>query len=259
MIKLDIDKLVPVPLDLSKLSDVVKNEVVKKTVYDKLVAKVDNIDTSDFVLKTKYDTDKAELEKKIPNTSNLATKTALTTAENKIPDISYLATKAALTTVENKIPNISNLVTKAALTIVENKIPSTNNLVKKTDYNTKITEIEKKLTDHNHDKYITTPEFNKFTTDIFNARLAEANLITKIDFDTKLSSLNRKINSNKTKHLITEKKLKKLNTYDLNYFPGKNYFDEDGTQNYYIFQPLGKYLKVTDTNNINYILSWQTR
>ena len=48
--KLDIDKLVPVPIDLSKLSDVVKNDFVKKTVYDKLVAKVNNIDTSDFVL-----------------------------------------------------------------------------------------------------------------------------------------------------------------------------------------------------------------
>ena len=53
--KLDINKLVPVPTDLSKLSNVVKNDVVKKTAYNKLVAKVDNIDTSDFVLKTKYD------------------------------------------------------------------------------------------------------------------------------------------------------------------------------------------------------------
>ena len=49
--ELDIDKLLPVPIDLSKLSDVVKNDVVKKAVYDKLVSKV-NIDTSDFVLKT---------------------------------------------------------------------------------------------------------------------------------------------------------------------------------------------------------------
>ena len=55
--KLDIDKLAPVPVDLSKLSDIVKN-VVKKTVYDKLAAKVNNIDTSDFVLKTKYQTEK---------------------------------------------------------------------------------------------------------------------------------------------------------------------------------------------------------
>ena len=59
--KLDIDKLAPVPVDLSKLTDVVKNDV-KKTVYDKLVVKVDNIDTSDFVFKTKYNTDKTELE-----------------------------------------------------------------------------------------------------------------------------------------------------------------------------------------------------
>ena len=56
--KLDIDKLVPVPVDLGKLSDAVKNDVVKKTAYDKLVAKVNNIDTSDFVLKTKYNADK---------------------------------------------------------------------------------------------------------------------------------------------------------------------------------------------------------
>ena len=56
--KLDIDKLVPVPVDLSKLSDVVKNDVVKKAVYDKLVEKVNNIDTTGFDLKTKYHTDK---------------------------------------------------------------------------------------------------------------------------------------------------------------------------------------------------------
>ena len=49
-----------VPADLSKLSDLVKNEVVKKTVYNKLVAKVNNIDASDFVSKTKYNTDKRE-------------------------------------------------------------------------------------------------------------------------------------------------------------------------------------------------------
>ena len=61
--KLDIDKLVPIPADLSKLSDVVKNDVVKKTVYDKLVGNVNNIDTSNFVLKTTYNTDKTELEK----------------------------------------------------------------------------------------------------------------------------------------------------------------------------------------------------
>ena len=54
---------------MSKLSDVVKNDVVKK-LYDKLVTKVNNIYASDFVLKTKYETDKAELEKKIPNVTD---------------------------------------------------------------------------------------------------------------------------------------------------------------------------------------------
>ena len=69
--KLNIDKLVPVPTDLRKLSNVVKNDVVKKAAYDKLVAKVDNVDTSGFVLKTKYSNDKAEIENKIPDTSVL--------------------------------------------------------------------------------------------------------------------------------------------------------------------------------------------
>ena len=64
----------PVPVDLSKLSDVVKNDVVKKAAYDKLVAKVNNIDTSESALKTKYQTDKAELEKKIPDVTDLVKK-----------------------------------------------------------------------------------------------------------------------------------------------------------------------------------------
>ena len=86
--KLDIDKLAPVPVDLSKLSDVVKNDVVKKAVSDKLVAKINNIDTSDFVLKSKYQTDKTELEKKIPNMTDFVKKAKLTELESKIPDIS---------------------------------------------------------------------------------------------------------------------------------------------------------------------------
>ena len=72
--KLDIAKLVPVPTDLSKLSNVVKNDVVKETLYDKLITKVNNSDTSDFVLKSKYDTDKTELENKIPNKTDLLKK-----------------------------------------------------------------------------------------------------------------------------------------------------------------------------------------
>ena len=120
--KLNIDKLVPVPIDLSKLSDVVKNDVVKKDLYNKLVAKVDNIDTSDFGLKTKYNTDKTKLENKIPDIGNLATRTALTTVKNKIPDISNLATTSALTAVENKIPSVSNLVKKQTIVVKLQKL-----------------------------------------------------------------------------------------------------------------------------------------
>ena len=82
---------------MSKLSNTVKYDAVKKTVYDKLVSKMNNIDTSDFVLKNKYQTDKTELE-------------------NKIPDISSLAKKAALTAVENKLPSVSSLVKKQTMT-----------------------------------------------------------------------------------------------------------------------------------------------
>ena len=71
---LDIDKLAPVPVDLNKLSDVVKNDIVKITVYDKLVEKVNNIDTSGFVLKAKYQIDKSELGKKILEVANLSEK-----------------------------------------------------------------------------------------------------------------------------------------------------------------------------------------
>ena len=63
--KIDVDELKTVPVDLAKLSNVVKNDVVKKTEYDKLVTKVDDIDTTDFVKKIKYQTDGADLEKKI--------------------------------------------------------------------------------------------------------------------------------------------------------------------------------------------------
>ena len=136
--KLDVDKLTTVPVDLSKLSNVVKNDVVKKTVYDKLVAKIDNIDTSGLFKKTNYNTKITEIEDKIPDSSFVKKtdcNTKITQIEGKIPDISGLATKTALKTVENKIPSISVLV-------------------KKTDYNTKITDIENKRNNHKHEKYV---------------------------------------------------------------------------------------------------------
>ena len=77
----------------------------------------------------------------------------------------------------------------------------------------------------------------------FNARVAQANLITKTDFDAKLSSLNRKITENKTENLLVKNELNKLKTFDSSYFIGKSHFEEDGTENYLVFQPINKYLK----------------
>ena len=100
---------------MSKLSDVFENDVVKKTVCDKLTAKVNNVDASAFVLKAKYQTDKTELEKKLPDVTDFVKKTKLTVLENKIPDISRLATKTALTVVENKTASVSSLFKKKVM------------------------------------------------------------------------------------------------------------------------------------------------
>ena len=124
-------------------------------------------------------------------------------------------------------------------------------------HNTKVTEIEKKLTEHNHDKYIDTSEFNKLATNIFNARIAQTNVISKADFDSKLSNLNRKISTNKTKHLLVENELNKLKTFHLSYFIDKSHFEEDGTQNYLVFQPIIRYFKVNTITNTDYVSSWK--
>ena len=165
--------------------------------------------------------------------------------------------RAKITEIEQKIPSISGLATNTALTAVENKLPNISSLVKKTDYNTKITEIEKKLTDHNHDKYITTPEFNTLAADVFNARLARANLVAKTNFDNTVSSLNNKIAANKTKEESIENELKKLKTFDSSYFIGKTHFEEDGTENYLVFQPLNKHFKIIA--NTKYISLWKSK
>ena len=141
--KLDVNKSVPVPVDLSKLSDIVKNDVVKKDGYN---AKMKNI--------------------------------------------------------EDKIRNITNLATNSAVTAVENKILSVSNLVKKTEYNTKINEIEKKTTDHNHDKYFTTSEFNRFTAEMFDLWLKRAKLASKNDI---ANSVNKTDFGNKLKDITSNK------------------------------------------------------
>ena len=134
--KLDIGKFKTTYVDLSKLSNVVKNDFVKRIVYDELVQKVNAIQTID----------------------------------------------------------ISGLVINA-------------------DCIPKIEEIEKAIP--NHDKYITIPEFNKFTKENFGERLKQANLSSKNDiagfvkkthFDEKLTNINRKVASNKARHIDIEKK-----------------------------------------------------
>ena len=80
--------------------------------------------------------------------------------------------------------------------------------------------------------------------DVFNARPAQANLIKKTDFDTKLSIFNRKITSNKSKHLLVKNELKKSKAFDSIYSRGKRHFEEDGTQNYLVFQLIKRCFKV---------------
>ena len=106
------------------------------TVYDELVTKVNNIETSGFVLKTNQIINLLILVGLLKTDSN-----------PKIREIQI------------QIPSISALATKSAFTAVENKIPDISSLVKKTDYSANVNEVEKKVTDHNHDKYITTSEF----------------------------------------------------------------------------------------------------
>ena len=85
-------------------------------------------------------------------------------------------------------------------------------------------------------------------------------MIIKTDFDAKLSSLNRKITKNKTDYLIVKNEVNKLKNFDSGYFIGKRYFEEDGTQNYLVFQPIIRYFKInTNINVVDYVLTWQSK
>ena len=120
---------------------------------------------------------------------------------------------------QDEIPSINNLATKTALNAIENKIPSVSNLVKKTDYNTKINEFENKITDHNHDKYFTTPEF-KLTSENFAARLKQANLASKNDIanfvnETNFDNQVKNVKSNKNELNEQSKNVKAISTKGL--------------------------------------------
>ena len=121
----------------------------------------------------------------------------------------------------------------------------------------KLLKLKKKPTDYNHDKCITTSESNTSAADVFNARLAQANLVLKTNFDNTVTSLNNKIASNKAKNHSIENELKKLKTFDSSYFIDKGLFEEDGTQNYLVFQPLSKDFQAIA--NTDYVSSWKSK
>ena len=191
------------------------------------------------MLKTKYNTDKTELENKIPDTSNLVKKTdyntKITEIENKVPNINNLATKATLTTVENKILDIGNLATKTLVNKVKNIITDINNLAKKAA----LTTVENKIPDTSNiaTKAALSAVENK-TSDI-------SVLVKKSDYNTKITEV--------------ENNVRKLQAYNLSYFKGKQYFDEgSGKQNYLVFLPLSKYFKINSIVGVtDYVLSWQ--
>ena len=113
------------------------------------------------------------------------------------------------------------------LTNLSNTVPDINTLIKKSDYETKIAEIES--------KYVRNTGFD--------SKLAQANVITTRNFDAKIIEI--------------KNNMKILQIFDSSYFRGKNYFEEDGTKNYLVFQPIQKYFKLNA--NTLYILSWQSK
>ena len=179
---IDIDKLKTVPNDLAKLSNVVKNDVVKRTIYNTLKNKVDAINTSGFVTRTKFTTDTNALDdkidkvgKKIRDISGSATKSSVTRliteqvdytdkVKKKTPDISGLASKTELTDVENKIPDVSGLATAPALTAVENKIPDITSLITKTDFDTKLKNISDRVTNNKSKNLLLDNELKRLKT-----------------------------------------------------------------------------------------------
>ena len=82
-------------------------------------------------------------------------------------------------------------------------------------------------------------------------------MITKTDFDAKLLSLNKNITANKSKNLLLENEFKKLKIFDSSFFIGKSHFDEHGTQNYLVFQPIKRYFKVIV--NTDYVSSSKSK
>ena len=153
---------------------------------------------------------------------------------------------AKINEVKNEIPNITSLATTTVLTSVEIKTSNVSNLVKKkTAYQINISQIKNKITtDHDHDKYITTEEFTKLTSNSFTARHKQeiGNFVNKTDSDNKLKN----ITSNKKKSKELSEKVKAISTKRLikdliNRFSilnGARYISSGIFKNYLIFIPL---------------------
>ena len=198
--KLDVNKLVSVRVDLSKLSDVVKNDVVKKDVFN---GKIKNI------------------EDKIPDITNLATNTNLNVKINEI---------------KNEIPSTTNLATTAALTTVENKISNVSDLVRKADYDAKISEMENQyFTTSDYNKFTNNTLDSKITQKKLINEYDLNEKIKKISNKRKIKTL-----ATKAELKAEQDKIIKLQTYDLRLFIGQSYFNNDGAQIYLIFQPIYK-------------------
>ena len=179
------------------MSNVVKNEVVKKTAYNTLKNKVNAIDTSKFVWRTKFTTDTNflddkidKVEKKVADISGLATKSSVTRliteqedytdkVKKKIPNISGLASKTELTAVENKIPDVSSLATTSELTAVENKIPDTTNLITKTDFDTKLKSVSDRVTNNKSKDILLDNDLKKLKTRVDSSEEIKLNDVQK--------------------------------------------------------------------------------
>ena len=188
---------------MAKLSNVVKNDVGKKNEYNTLKNRVDAVDTSGFVRRTKFTTDTNALddkidkiENKIPDISVLATKSRVTRliteqedytdiVKKKILDISGLASKTELTAVENKIPDVSGLATASALTTVENKIPDITSLITKTDFDSKLKNINDIVTNNKSKDLLLDNELKKLKA------LVDSTAKIKFDEVQKENSFNR--------------------------------------------------------------------
>ena len=210
-----------------------------------MVTKVDNIDITNFVKKYKYEKDGSDFEdkismidKKLPDVSGLVKKTdfnaRITEIEGKIPSISgFLLTSvfnSKITEVENKISDIENSAIKSEVTAVEHKIRDVSNLITKTDYAAEITKIK--------NDYVTNAALDARHKD----------LVQKTTFESEFKKVDDKVIANSSKVLSYEHKLKQREDTinylerDASYFRGKNYFGDDGMQNYFVFQPMDKYV-----------------